>query len=163
MDNPKGYTLSFASTQGEPELNFTLTDEGDGACLAVGIGKQRISLDEEDTESLIAWIGALLARSAKARNDQGQASEVSTEAYPFRISIWLPGRAGSLLDDRGHCMEYARCTTKARAEETALCLILRYQAGIQVSELAQAYDLKAQGMVKRFVGYKFYPPEASRL
>ena len=83
---------------------------------------------------------------------------MDNELYSFQVSLWTPGSNDpQSLFERGHWMEYARCTSKFRAEEVALCLSIRHRNGVQVAELVSDAD----GM--RFVGYQFLSEESRTL
>lgn len=79
------------------------------------------------------------------------------ETHPFQVSIWVSGNDNpKSIFERGHWMEYARCTSKFRADEIAFCLSLRHQA-------VQAAELVSDEHGSRFVGYKFIPESARTL
>jgi hypothetical protein len=81
---------------------------------------------------------------------------VKAETHPFQICVWIPGNGKpKSLFEHGYWQEMARCPTKSRADEVALCLSFRHPDGVQVAELVS----DDQGA--RFVGYKFLP-ESSR-
>lgn len=83
-------------------------------------------------------------------NDQG--------THPFQVSVWIPGNGKtSSLFEHGYWQEMARCITKDRAEEVALCLALRHPGGVQVAELV------SDEHGARFVGYKYLPASARGL
>lgn len=80
------------------------------------------------------------------------------ELYSFQVLVWVPGnnKANSLFE-RGHWQEMARCVTKSRADEVALCLSLRHPAGVQAAQLL------TDEAGARFVGYKYIPESAINL
>lgn len=83
---------------------------------------------------------------------------MSAETHPFQVSIWIPGNNNpKSIFERGYWQEMARCVTKDRAHEVALCLSLRHHDGVQVAELMS--DERGA----RFVGYKFIPESSSQL
>jgi len=79
------------------------------------------------------------------------------ETHPFLVSTWMPGNDNpKSLFEKGYWMEEARCKSKSRAEEVALCLSFRHPKGIQVAELVS----DPRGGL-RWQGYK-YIPESTR-
>jgi hypothetical protein len=81
---------------------------------------------------------------------------MNAETHPYQVSVWIPGnnRSNSLFE-RGSWVEMARCITKGKAEEVALCLSLRHSSGVQVAELI------SDKHGARFIGFRFIP-ESSR-
>ncbi len=79
------------------------------------------------------------------------------ETHPFQVSVWVSGNENpqSVLE-KGRWQEMARCMSKWRADELAICLSLRW-SGVQAAELIE--DERG----KRFVGYKYLPEEAKHL
>jgi hypothetical protein len=74
------------------------------------------------------------------------------ETHTFLVTVWTPGNGKpDALFEKGWWMEMARCSTKMRAEEVAICLSLRHPQGVQVGEMVS--DERGT----RFVGYKFIP------
>jgi hypothetical protein len=80
---------------------------------------------------------------------------MNRDEFEFAVFIWRAGngRQDSLFE-KGYWQEMARCITAHRADEVALCLSLRHPAGVQVARL----ETDKNG--SRFVGYRYYPPEA---
>ncbi|HZU03987.1 MAG TPA: hypothetical protein VFA10_30270 [Ktedonobacteraceae bacterium] len=83
---------------------------------------------------------------------------MNQETHPFQVSIWIPGNEKpKSIFEKGHWMEMARCITKERAKEVALCLSIRHSQGVQAAELVS--DERGT----RFVGYKYIPESAKEL
>lgn len=81
------------------------------------------------------------------------------ETHPFLVSVWLPGNANpKSLFEKGYWMEMARCMTKHRADEIALCLSLRHSDCVQVAELVSE---PRSGW--RWQGCKYIPASAREL
>lgn len=81
------------------------------------------------------------------------------ETHPFLVSTWLPGNDNPRsLFEKGYWMEEARCKSKSRAEEVALCLSLRHPKGVQVAELVRD---ERGGL--RWQAYKYWPESARDL
>lgn len=83
---------------------------------------------------------------------------MDNETHPFQVTIWLPGNNNQKsLFERGYWMEMARCTSKKRADEVALCLSIRNPQGVQAAELV------SDEHGSRFVGYQYIPESAKEL
>lgn len=81
------------------------------------------------------------------------------ETHPFLVSVWIAGNGNSKsLLEKGYWMEEARCKSKQRAEEVAVCLSLRHPKGVQVAELVN--DEKGG---QRWQGYQYIPESAREL
>lgn len=80
------------------------------------------------------------------------------ETHPYQVSVWVPGNGLPLsLFEHGYWQEMARCPSKDRANEVALCLSFRYPDGVQVAELV------GDGRGARFIGYGYIPESANVL
>lgn len=85
--------------------------------------------------------------------------EEINESHPFLVSTWHPGNNNpQSLFEKGHWLEEARCKSKVKAEEVALCLSLRHPKGVQVAALVS--DGKG-GL--RWHGYRYLPETARSL
>lgn len=63
------------------------------------------------------------------------------ETHPYQVCVWISGNNNpKSIFEHGYWQEMARCITKDRAQEVALCLSLRHPQGVQVAELVSDED-----------------------
>ena len=80
------------------------------------------------------------------------------ETHPFQVLVWIPGNDNpKSLFEHGSWVEQARCMSKSRADEVALCLSIRHPQGVQAAQLV------SDEHGARFVGYQFSPESARNL
>ena len=80
------------------------------------------------------------------------------ETHPFQVLLWVSGidNPKSILE-KGRWVEWARCTSRVKANDVAVCLSIRNPTGVQTAELI------SHGTSARWVGYKYYPESAREL
>ena len=84
-------------------------------------------------------------------------AEVNT-THPFQVSLWVEGSANpkSVLE-KGRWEEWARCTSRVKADEVAVSLSIRNPLGVQAAEFV------GNETSARFVSYQYYPETAREL